>query len=262
MMRIVHISDLHFGREQPKLVAALSPQIHALEPDLVVVTGDLTQRARRRELAAAAEWIGGLPQPVLVVPGNHDIPGFHPGRFLSPWRGWHQHLVAGLDPVVETDELLALGVNTARSWGPYLDWSRGRFGAAQIDRLASRFAAARGRFRLLAAHHPVLLTPSAARRGLVGRSALALERLGRAGLDLVLGGHVHLAYAEAVGGIVIAHAGTTLSNRLVGEPNSFNLIAGDQRLLSVEQWWWIEGAFSPVARDEFRRSEGGWQRHR
>jgi predicted MPP superfamily phosphohydrolase len=100
MTCIVHISDLHFGTEQPVLVTTLESQIHDLAPDLVAVSGDLTQRARPRELAAAAAFIGRLPQPVLTVPGNHDIPVVAPTRLLDPLRGWLRHFPGGLEPEV------------------------------------------------------------------------------------------------------------------------------------------------------------------
>ena len=259
MTRIVHISDLHFGREVPALVTALERQIAALAPDLVVVSGDLTQRARRRELSAAAAFIERLPRPLLVVPGNHDIPGVTPARFIDPWRGWRRHFPGGLDPVVEAGEYLAVGASSTRSWGPYLDWSRGRLGREQIEQLAMRFAASVGRLRILVVHHPLLLSADAAHRGLVGRSALALARLRQGGLDLALGGHVHLGYAGVAEGIVVAHAGTAVSDRLVGEANGFNLIVGDHRSLAVEHWHWQEQAYVPVSGACFERGDAGWR---
>jgi 3',5'-cyclic AMP phosphodiesterase CpdA len=259
MIRIVHISDLHFGTEQPDLVAALEAQIKALAPDLVAASGDLTQRARPRELAAAAAFIGRLPRPVLAVPGNHDIPGVTPARFVDPWRGWLRHFPDGLEPEIEGPGFVAVGANSVRSGGPYLDWSRGRLGEAQITRLAARLAAATGRLRILVAHHPLLLTPAGAHRGLVGRGPLALAKLGRAGLDLALGGHVHLGYAGIAGGVVIAHAGTGVSDRLVGEGNGFNVITGDHETLTVEHWRWQGRAYAPDDAAVFRRLRAGWQ---
>lgn len=259
MIRIVHVSDLHFGTEQPALVAALEAQIHALKPDLVAASGDLTQRARPRELAAAAAFIGRLPRPVLAVPGNHDIPGVTPARFIDPWRGWLRHFPEGLEPVVEGKDFIAVGANSVRSSGPYLDWSRGRLGHAQIARLAERLDSGSPRLKILVAHHPLLLTPSGAHRGLVGRSALALDRLRRAGLDLALGGHVHLGYAGIADGVVIAHAGTGTSDRLVGEHNGFNVIAGDADKLTVEHWQWQGSAYAPDASIHFESAEQGWR---
>ncbi|AGA89216.1 putative phosphohydrolase [Thioflavicoccus mobilis 8321] len=262
MMRIVHISDLHFGRERPALVAALVPQIEALAPDLVVVSGDLTQRARRRELEAAAAFLARLPSPLLVVPGNHDIPGIDPRRFLKPWQGWHGHFADGLEPSIETADVIAVGANTVRRAGPYLDWSRGRFAPRQIERLVARLTRNEGddgRLRILAAHHPLLLTPAGAHRGFVGRRELALRRFAAAGLDLALGGHVHLGYVGVVQGIVVSHAGTAVSTRLLSQPNGFNLIVGDRHALGIEHWGWADDAFVTVTRTEFRRGIDGWR---
>lgn len=263
MIRLVHISDLHFGRERPRLVEALAAQIDALTPSLVVASGDLTQRARHRELAAAAAFLARLPQPVLAVPGNHDLPGVTPARFFKPWRPWLRHFPQGLEPCVEGDGVIAVGANSARSWGPYLDWSRGRLGHRQIARIAATMAHARGeRLRVLVAHHPLLLTEAGAHRGLVGRGVLALSRLRRAGLDLALGGHVHMGYAGIADGVVVAHAATSVSNRLVGEANGFNLIAGDRRHLRITHWRWNGERFAPDDATEFERGDQGWTRCR
>ena len=259
MIRIVHISDLHFGTEQADLVSALEAQIQALAPDLVAASGDLTQRARPRELAEAAAFIHRLPGPVLAVPGNHDIPGVTPARFVDPWRGWLRHFPGGMEPVVEGAGFLAVGANSVRSAGPYLDWSRGRLGEAQIARLAARLGRKQGGLRILVAHHPLLLTPAGAHRGLVGRSELALARLRRAGLDLALGGHVHLGYAGVANGVVVAHAGTGVSDRLVGERNGFNVITGEDAALTVEHWRWSGRAYAPDTATRFERADPGWR---
>ncbi|MGB5832135.1 MAG: metallophosphoesterase [Thiohalocapsa sp.] len=259
-VRIAHLSDLHFGREQPLLVAALAQQLHALNPDLVAISGDLTQRARHHELSAAADFLERLPQPVLVVPGNHDIPGVTPRRFRDPWRGWHRHFSEGLEPTVEQNDYIALGANSVRTWGPYLDWSRGRLRPAQIQRLAARLQRApQDRLRILVAHHPFLLTPAATSRGLVAGGEPALKCLARAGLDLALGGHVHLGYAGIVRGVLVVHAATGVSNRLVGEDNGFNLIEGHREALRVAHWRWQGREFHEHSQHRFRRDANGWR---
>jgi 3',5'-cyclic AMP phosphodiesterase CpdA len=257
---IAHLSDLHFGRDDQTLVAALARQVRTLRPDLVAISGDLTQRARRRELAAAAEFVAQLPAPVLVVPGNHDIPGVTPRRFLAPWRPWQQHFPEGLEPGIELDGLLALGANSVRSWGPYLDWSRGRLRSTQIQRIAARVSEApSGKLRVLVAHHPMLLTPAAEHRGTLQGAASALRRLAGAGLDLVLGGHVHLGYAGIAEGIVVAHAGTGVSKRLTGEANGFNWIHGDRRAITIEHWRWLKNRFTIDGKQHFHRDADGWK---
>ena len=259
MIRIAHLSDLHFGSDQPRQVAMLQQRLHALTPDLVAISGDLTQRARPHELVAAAAFRDQLPKPVLVVPGNHDIPGVTPRRFVSPWQGWLRYFPDGLEPAVERDAFIAVGANSVRTWGPYLDWSRGRLRPKQLQRIAAQIdQQPPRRLRVLVAHHPLLLTPAAAHRGQVGGGELALQRLARAGLDLALGGHVHLGYAGIANGILVVHAGSGVSSRLVGESNGFNLIEGDRETLRVEHWRWQGADFSLRASHYFQRAETGW----
>jgi len=259
--RILHLSDLHFGRQRPLLVETLVAQAWELAPDLIAISGDLTQRARRRELDAARAFLERLPRPRLLVPGNHDMPGWQLWeRFGDPWRKWRSRLGPDLEPVVETDRLLAFGINSARPGGLYRDWSRGRIDPAQIERIEGLLAAREEQsLRLLIAHHPLLLTPPGAHRGLMGNAELALSRLATAGLDLALGGHIHLGYAGVVNGIVIAHAGTGTSDRLVGEPNGCNLITADGDLLQVAHWQWQGDRFAPAAEHRFQRSPAGWR---
>jgi 3',5'-cyclic AMP phosphodiesterase CpdA len=258
--RILHLSDLHFGRHRPALVEAVVALTQTLAPDLIAISGDLTQRARRRELDAARAFLARLPGPLLRVPGNHDMPGWQLWeRFGEPWRKWCSRLGPELEPVVETPGLLAVGVNTARPGGLYRDWSRGRIDADQVKRIEGLLAAGHAKpLRLLVAHHPLLLTPAGAHRGLMGNAEMALPRLRAAGLDLALGGHVHLGYAGVVGGVVIAHAGTGTSDRLVGEPNGCNLITGDGDRIEVAQWQWHGDGFAPAAKHRFLRRATGW----
>ncbi len=257
---ILHLSDLHFGRERPALVEAVLALARTLAPDLIAISGDLTQRARRRELEAAHAFLERLPRPLLLVPGNHDMPGWRLWeRFGNPWGRWRARFGATLEPVVETPDLLAIGMNTARPGGPYRDWSRGCISSAQVARAEGLLAAAGPKpLRLLVAHHPLLLTPAAAHRGLLGNAAMALPRLRATGLDLALGGHVHLAYAGVAHGVVIAQAGTGTSDRLVGEPNSCNLISADGDQLTIARWQWQGERFAPATESRFLRQATGW----
>lgn len=258
--RILHLSDLHFGRQRPELVDAVLALAHVQAPDLIAISGDLTQRARARELLAARAFLSRLPQPLLLVPGNHDMPGWQLWeRFADPWRQWRTHLDAELEPVLETPGLLAIGVNTARPGGLYRDWSRGRIDPDQVARVESLLRRRRDKpLRMLIAHHPLLLTSAVAHRGRMGNGADALLRLHAAGLDLALGGHVHLGYAGVVDGVVIAQAATGTSDRLVGEPNGLNLIEADGSRLRIAHWHWQDDRFAPVAEARFERLAAGW----
>jgi 3',5'-cyclic AMP phosphodiesterase CpdA len=256
--RILHLSDLHFGRERTDLVAAVLAQARHLAPDLVAVSGDLTQRARRHELTAARRFVEALPTPVLLVPGNHDIPGVTPRRLLAPWRRWLRTFPGSIEPVLQGAGFIAVGANTVRIGGPYLDWSRGGLDAAQVERLARRLeSSSPADLRVLVLHHPLLLTAAGRHRGLVGGAAPALRRLARAGLDLALGGHVHLPYAGQVNGVVVAHAGTGVSDRLVGVANGFNVVHADRTSIAIEHWHEVGGRFEPQRLARFPRRTRG-----
>ena len=240
-VRIAQISDLHFGRDIPAVAQTLLAELPDADPTMVAVCGDLTQAARPAEFLAARAFLDQLPAPALVVPGNHDLPGWRVwSRFARPWVQWRRHLESDPYGIVAhpADGLVAVGVNTARQWGMHPDWSRGRIGAHQLTAILAAFDdAPRDYLRVLVAHHPFLLTQAGQSRGLVGRSKLARRRL-RQRADLLLGGHIHLAYSGVVDGVVVAQCGTAFSNRLKGEPNSYNLIEaeGDRMTVSIRRW--------------------------
>lgn len=228
MTTLAHLSDLHFGREDPAAVEALLADLSALAPSLVAVSGDLTQRARRGEFERARVFLGRVPAPLLVVPGNHDVPLFDvPRRFLAPLARYRAFISPELAPSWEDDDVLVLGVNTARS----LTWKAGRISVAQMERLRAGFC--RGpqeRLHVLVAHHPFSPPAGRPREALVGRGAAAVAALSRCGLDLVLTGHLHREFTGDLAGHTLSraalalHAGSAVSRRLRGEANSYNLV--------------------------------------
>ncbi len=258
MIRIAHISDLHFGREIPEVVEALVDELHALHPDLIAVSGDLTQRARAAEFLKVRVFFDRLPQPLIVVPGNHDVPDYRLTRFVAPWSRWKRWLGSDMEPVVEGDRFCAVGINSARRWGPYLDWSRGRVNLAQIRRVEQVFSQGAKDLHILVAHHPFLLTASSASRHAIARADIALPRWFRAQVDLILGGHVHMAYSGVVDGIVVAQTGTTLSSRLKGEPNSYNRIRADTDSIEIDNMVWFDGGFKCQDTARYCKRQAGW----
>ena len=260
MIRIAHISDLHFGREVPAVVEAVVAELEAERPDLIAVSGDLTQRARIPEFEAARVFLDRLSAPVLVVPGNHDVPAYNLAlRFAAPWRRWQRVLSPELEPVIRGEGYCAVGVNSARRWGPYLDWSRGRISLDQLERLESIFSGCGQALHIVVAHHPFLLTEASASRRTISRADHALPRLLKADVDLLLGGHVHLAYSGVVGGVVVAQTGTALSSRLKGEPNSFNRIRADGNLIEIDNVAWQGQRFECLGTARYRKIDGAWQ---
>ncbi|WP_211588732.1 metallophosphoesterase family protein [Allorhizocola rhizosphaerae] len=261
-LRIAQISDLHFGRDVPAIAQTLRAELRDAAPTLIAVCGDLTQRARTVEFQAARAFLDQLPAPALVVPGNHDLPGWRVwSRIARPWRNWRQQMLTDANgTVIHTgDGLVAVGVNTARQWSLHPDWSRGRINIRQLNEISEAFDdAPRDALRVVVAHHPFLLTEPGRYRGLVGRSRLALQHLHRRA-DLLLGGHIHLAYSGVVSGLVIAQCGTAFSDRLKGEPNSYNLIEaeGDRMTVSIRRW---DGdRFDTHQRTEYVRDGHEWR---
>lgn len=262
MLNIAHISDLHFGRELPEVVEALVSELNSARPDLVAISGDLTQRARTSEFKAARAFADRLTPPQLIVPGNHDVPANPLTRFVTPWTQWKRWFSSELEPVIRGEHYCAVGVNSARRLGFYLDWSRGRINLEQLERAETIFRGCAKGLHIVVAHHPFLLTEASAHRHTISRGKLALPRLLRADVDLILGGHVHLAFSGVVEGIVVAQTGTTLSSRLKGEPNSYNRIRADDELIEIDNMIWEKTHFSCLDTRRFRKRQGVWANER
>ncbi|MGV2862749.1 metallophosphoesterase family protein [Achromobacter sp. ESBL13] len=256
MTRILQLSDTHFGTERKPVVEAALDLARSLNPDLVVLSGDITQRARRGQFAAARKFIERLSLPVLAVPGNHDIPLINVfARVLNPYGNYKRALGAVLEPVFENAGLLAIGVNTTRP----RRHKDGEISDAQIARVAQRLRQARpGQLRVVVAHHPVRAKVESDLSNLLNGRERALAAWAQSGIDLVLGGHIHLPYVlplSAAGKPAgwIVQAGTACSSRVRGSvPNSVNVITregeGDQQMCHVERWDYAEAAhvFAPV----------------
>lgn len=268
MRKLVHISDLHFGRIDPATVEPLRTAIGVVGPDVVVVSGDLTQRAREEEYQAAAAFLAGLPTPQIVVPGNHDVPLYDVfRRFFLPLQRYRKYVSAETEPHFADDEIVIQGLNTARSF----TFKDGRLNGAQIDKVRRRFEAApRGAVRVLVTHHPLDLPASYERHDLVGRADKAMPVLAKCGADLLLAGHFHQAHAGDTSqryaikqfAALVVQAGTTTSTRRRDEPNSFNLIACATDEITVDRYTWreAEGVFASALTEHFRRTPDGWRR--
>jgi 3',5'-cyclic AMP phosphodiesterase CpdA len=223
MSVVLHLSDPHFGTEQGAVVDALLHFARGARPDLVVLGGDITQRARRGQFAAAARFVAQLAMPTLSVPGNHDIPLYNVfARLFYPYRSYRRAMGS---------ELLVIGVNSTRP-ARHKD---GEVSAAQIARVAGLLAQARpGQLRLVVAHHPVRARlESDMSNLLIGRERAVPAWVG-AGADLILGGHIHLPYLlplppENGHAAWAVQAGTATSHRVRAQtPNSVNLITQAQ----------------------------------
>jgi 3',5'-cyclic AMP phosphodiesterase CpdA len=236
MSRLVHLSDLHFGRARPELLAPLSAAIRAADPDLVVVSGDLTQRARSREFAAARQFLDGLGARWLSVPGNHDIPLYQPwDRMLAPFRKYRENIALELEPVHEGPDYQVAGLNTVDRFAG----QRGRARGHAVRRICGLLGQGDAqRFDIVVAHHPFEQDKSSHKKPM-RRAEPMLEKLSSAGAHVVLSGHLHmwhtgpfLTRAGRTGPIQV-HAGTSLSSRLRGEVNDFAVLDIEGHWLTV-----------------------------
>jgi 3',5'-cyclic AMP phosphodiesterase CpdA len=251
MTVLLHISDTHFGTEEPPVVAAVQQLVRDQQPDGVILSGDITQRARRGQFAAARRFCDSLGvQHLLTLPGNHDIPLYNvAARVFSPYAGYKACFGDELEPELEFADVLLIGVNTTRPERR----KDGEVSAAQVNRVVKRLhQARREQLRVVVTHQPAcVMRPEDEKNRLHGGQA-AVQAWARAGADLVLGGHIHLPYVSDVGSLVkpaaarpmyCVQAGTALSHRVRhGSPNSVNIIRwtppanGDARLCRVERW--------------------------
>jgi len=266
MRTLVHLSDLHFGAVRPTIVDALTAAVIRLQPNLVVVSGDLTQRARRREFFAAREFLAALPFPKLVVPGNHDVPLYNLwARFHRQLRRYHDFISQETEPFFLDDEIAVQGINTARA----LTFKNGRVNERQIALAHERLAPLNDVIKIIVTHHPFDLPQEYPERILVGRARSAMVALARCGIDLFLAGHHHIGMAQPstlrfkVGGhaALLVQAGTATSTRSRGEMNSFNVLRIVAPYISVERMvWHSSDSFSTAKTEHFRRESGGWTR--
>lgn len=266
MRRLAHLSDLHFGRDEPVLARAVLDDLDRLRPDLTVVSGDLTQRARRAEFRAAAAFMAALPGPRLVVPGNHDIPLFDVvRRFVSPLGRYRRYVEADLDPFRADDELAVLGLNSARP----TRWKDGRLSLRQIELIRERFAPLPERvFKVIVTHHPFLTSPADPGAAHIERAGSALAAAESCGVELFLAGHLHEGHladlrehhSTLTRSILVAQAGTAISRRRRREPNGYNVVTIDPPDLVFDVRAWDGDGFRTTAEFVFRRTEGGWKR--
>ena len=244
MSSLLQISDTHFGTEQPLVVDALTALARQQRPDLLVLSGDITQRARPAQFRAARALTDRLGLPLLAVPGNHDIPLFDLWTRLR--RPYARHIEAfgdDLEPVHSSPDLMVVCVNTTRAWRH----KHGEISALQVDRVARILQRAHAaQLRVVVVHQPAaVMRPQDLENRLRGHAA-ALPRLAAAGADVVMGGHIHLPYVMALEGLArpmwVVQAGTAVSSRVrAGVPNSVNLLrwAGADAppgCCLVEQW--------------------------
>jgi 3',5'-cyclic AMP phosphodiesterase CpdA len=267
MRTLVHLSDLHFGRVNPLLIDPLISSVSEVQPDLVAVSGDLTQRARSHQFQQARSFLNALPKPQIVVPGNHDIPLHNVfARFLEPLTKYKRYITEDLQPAYEDEEVVIVGVNTARS----LVFKGGRINQTQVDRLREKFCSLRnGVVKAIVTHHTFDLTEGYDESELVGRARIAKTGLAECGADLFLAGHLHVSHTGHTKrynirghSALVVQAGTATSTRERGEANSFNVLRIAFPGITVEKFVWNPSttAFAVSIIEKFKHTGEGWIR--
>jgi len=250
MTVILHLSDTHFGTEEGPVVAAVLKLVRQERPSAVILSGDITQRARREQFAAARAFCDSLHvDHLLTLPGNHDIPLYNvAARLFTPYRGYARVFGHNLEPELEFADVLVIGVNTTRP-------ERHKDGVVsprQIRRVCERLRGARReQLRIVVTHQPACVMRPQDEKDRLHGGEEAVQAWSGAGADLVLGGHIHLPYVsdvcarikEAPRTMYCVQAGTAFSHRVRhNTPNSVNLIrwsapaAGEPRTCQVERW--------------------------
>ncbi len=270
MRSIVHISDLHFGYNDPLLAKKLCETIHDIRPDLLVISGDLVEHATVEEFESAREFLQQLPKPQIVVPGNHDLP------FYNLWRRWTeglkiygQFITDDLEPIFVDDEIAVIGADSAHLFPV----KGGRITPAQLDALFDKFSKfPSSLIRILVTHHPFDLPEPSNPHLLIGHSRRAVTRLAPV-VDLLLAGHVHLSSTGSTStrykleghAMVFVQAGTAISDRNKGEANSFNLLhvgrtATGEKQAEISRYSWCKAneRFERGERNDYRLGKTGW----
>jgi len=264
---LLHCSDLHFGPPHlPRVAEGLLELIGRQPVDLVVISGDLTQRAKPEQFRQARRFVDRLPVPSLVVPGNHDVPMYRVWeRAFHPFGAYSSHFSGELEPVYRDPEMLVIGINTARS----LAIKGGHIAARRLREVGELLAAApREQLKVVVPHHDLIPPPNFHRQRVVANARRAMALFSAAGVDLVLSGHQHQAYIgtseefypHGRPPVIVLHSGTTTSSRGRGgerRRNTCNRIVAGARSLQVSQYAWQPGLgrFAEQSRHWYPRRE-------
>lgn len=230
-MRLLHLSDLHFGTETAETVQKLADLISELSPDIAVISGDFTQVNARKEYETARAFMDALPCPIVAVPGNHDVPPFNlMDRFFQPYKRYKRYISEELDPVYENKNTVIAGINSARRFVPHWNWANGAVSPWQREKLYKTFDLPEQdqRWRIVTMHHPIHKVAEMPIDVTVFGRKRTLYALNELKIDVVLTGHVHHASINTIGDpehqTVYLSAATALSSRQRGQANGFNMI--------------------------------------
>lgn len=272
MKKIVHLSDLHFGKVDTKRIDPLKNIVTSLNPDMVVISGDLTQRAKDHEFIEAKQFIDDLNRPAFVVPGNHDIPLYNIFRRLfTPHKKYTEHICSDLSPCYIDNEIALIGINTTRN----TTITSGRINKEQLRNIEEQIKdVSKHVLKIVVCHHPFDIptkqTHHRHTHKVIGRSKMGMRHLAKLGVDIFLSGHLHLHHVgdttsryniENYSGLLV-HAGTAISVRSRGEPVSFNVLSIDNSCVTVEHYSGNHDTaeFILTSIHKYVKTKNGWRR--
>lgn len=247
-MRILHLSDLHFGTETEELQRDLIAHIKSTPADLAIISGDFTQIGSNTEFERARKFMDGLEMPVLCVPGNHDIPRMHlMGRFFDPYRRYQRHISVDLCPVLHLDGVTVAGINTARRILPHWNWAHGAISRGQLKHLESAFSRTPRDLKICVMHHPVQKVGEHNFKTIVYGAKRAMAALEEMRADIILTGHTHHASVTTIESeshrMVFLSASTALSTRRRIHKNGYNTIDIHPDRVSLNIYAYENGQF-------------------
>ena len=267
MRTIIHISDLHFGKTKPSFEKALKEVIEERSPDLIIVSGDITQRATASQFRLAHKFLSSFAAPVFLVPGNHDVPLYSIWRrFYRPYALYRKYISQDLEPQFEDEEMLVVGINTVR----ITKTIEGRVNKKQIDRVKSILDIKRlPKLKIIVSHHPFNMPVGHLKRPLA-RARLFWKSHMDSGIDLVLSGHLHntlarysdRAYKLSTSGPLFIQAGTALSTRYRWEANSFNVLTLSAEQITIDRYEFEKDkkVFAVKKVEHFIKKDKAWLR--
>ncbi len=268
MKILAHISDLHFGRTDSKVVEGLLDDLTVERPHLIVVSGDLTQTAKVSEFKAARAFLDRLPSPYFVIPGNHDVPPVNIlERFIAPFARYRHYISHDMAPRRVEEDFAIIGVNTARRFRWKLNWALGSISRAQIEDVRDFFTPlSSDLFKIVVTHHPFLPPPDTPDEDLAAHAAKAIPVFEECGVDLILSGHLHRAYQGEIQGhqraihrsILVAQASTATSTRLRHEPNAYNSVILQENRIGLRVRAWDGERFVAHETAWFAKEQGRW----
>lgn len=271
MTIIVQLSDTHFGTEVPEVVSALKASLEALQPDIIIVSGDITQRARLDQFKAAADFISHLPAQVkFMIPGNHDIPLYNViQRLFNPFKNY-QHVFGTRENLYKSDEVVIIGLDATSRWRH----TRGKLLKKQITRFMNQAdRKSHPGIVMVCAHQPLAYAKPVDAENLLINAADTAQLFADNGVDIVLSGHVHFPlittiaeqYPSVRPPFVLSGAGTATSYRIRrGAPNSYNVIrTGIQpkTSLSIQLVEYDKDTklFHEKTQKQFEKNTDGWR---